>query len=157
MRAAPAGLDPRTELRIENLVLAAADLDFDVVRQRLMAEKFGAAFGQISIYTNDADQALKLSETLMSGTRLGYMSASNLNAADASIFSAVGNVHFISVDSARVKTQFGHDYFRSHPAVSSDIIIMLREGIMPGEPGRPLVHQHLNFWEIPRGYPQAVR
>lgn len=151
-----AGLEPRDELRIENLVLAAPDLDFDVVRQRLMAEKFGAAFGQVSIYTNDADQALQLSETLMSGTRLGHMDASNLDTIDASIFSVVGNVHFISVDSARVKTSFGHDYFRSHPAASSDIIIALRKGIMPGESGRPLVHQQLNFWRIPRGYPRLV-
>lgn len=43
-----AGLNPLQHLRIANLVLAAPDLDFDIVRQRLIAEKFGPAIGQIS-------------------------------------------------------------------------------------------------------------
>ena len=45
IEARAAGKNPRESLRIANLVLAAPDIDFDVVRQRLMAEKFGPAIG----------------------------------------------------------------------------------------------------------------
>jgi len=151
-----AGRNPREALRIENLILAAPDLDFDIVRQRLMAEKFGPAFGQINIYTTQADRALELSETLMSGTRFGHIRTSNLDATDAAIFEAVKNVHIISVRKAGIRGFVGHDYFLTQPGASSDIILTLRKHLQPGDPGRPLVHQHDNFWVIPPGYPQPV-
>jgi hypothetical protein len=50
-------------------------------------------------------------------------------------------------------TGYGHDYFRTNPAVSSDLVLMIRYGIKPGEPGRPLEHIGLNFWRVPDGYP----
>jgi esterase/lipase superfamily enzyme len=53
-----AGKRPRDHLRIDNLVLASADLNFDIVRQRLMAEKFGPAIGQITSYVTRSDKAL---------------------------------------------------------------------------------------------------
>lgn len=49
--------------------------------------------------------------------------------------------------------QFGHSYFRNAPAVSSDRVLMLRDDLDPGEPGRPLEHVDLHFWNIPPGYP----
>ena len=56
---------------------------------------------------------------------------------------------------ARVKTGFiGHGYFHSNPAVSSDLILILRDDLDPGvENGRPLKKQATNFWEIHPGYP----
>ncbi|MDP3960991.1 MAG: alpha/beta hydrolase, partial [Pseudorhodobacter sp.] len=45
-----AGRVPLETLKISNLILAAPDLDFGVMRQRLIAERFGAAFGQVTVY-----------------------------------------------------------------------------------------------------------
>ena len=48
---------------------------------------------------------------------------------------------------------YGHDYFRTNPAVSSDIVLKIRYGLKPGEAGRPLEHIGLNFWRVPDAYP----
>lgn len=144
------GHSPRELYKIENLIMAAPDLDFDIVRQRLMAEKIGPAFGQITVYTTDADKALGLSQTLMSGTRFGRIDEVDLGAQEQAIFSIVKNVAFISVTG--VKSFLGHAYYLTSPATSSDIIQVLRTNSLPGGSERPLQHQKLNFWDMPVGY-----
>jgi len=146
-----AGRNPRAALRIDNLILAAPDIDFDIVRQRLMAEKFGPAIGQITVYTTDADAALDLSETLMTGTRFGRVRDSDLGAREQAIFAQVTNVNFIDVQG--VSSFSGHGYFLDNPAASSDVILILKDGARPGDPARPLTHKMLNFWELPASYP----
>jgi esterase/lipase superfamily enzyme len=151
IEARAAGRDPRRSLRIENLVLAAPDLDLDVVRQRLMAERFGPAIGQITIYTTQADKALGASQTLMSGTRFGRVQEGDLGEREQQIFSEVTNVNIIEVEG--VSSMIGHGYFRSSPAASSDLVLILREGGLPGQASRPLLHDRLNFWTMPESYP----
>jgi hypothetical protein len=48
---------------------------------------------------------------------------------------------------------FGHSYFRNAPTVSSDLIIMLRDDLDPGPPGRPLESRGFQFWRVPPGFP----
>ena len=146
-----AGRNPRESLRIANLVLAAPDLDFDIVRQRLMAEKFGPAIGQITIYTTQADKALSASQTLMSGTRFGRVREADLGEREQEIFTEVTNVNIVEVQ--EVSGFIGHAYFRLSPAASSDLILVLQGGSRPGEPDRPLRHETLNFWTMPKDYP----
>lgn len=151
IEARAAGNNPRELYKIENLILAAPDLDFDIVRQRLIAEKIGPAFGQITVYTTDTDKALELSQTIMSGTRFGRIKASDLGEQEQAIFRVVKNVAFINVQGTR--SFIGHSYFITSPSASSDIIRVLNTRSKPGEPGRPLTHKMLNFWEMPVGYP----
>jgi len=151
IEARAAGRNPRESLRIANLVLAAPDLDLDIVRQRLMAEKFGPAIGQITIYTTQGDKALSASQTLMSGVRFGRVQQSDLGERERRIFTEVTNVNIIEVQG--VKGLIGHAYFRSSPSASSDLILILRGGSLPGEPDRPLRHEVLNFWTMPKNYP----
>jgi len=49
---------------------------------------------------------------------------------------------------------FGHSYFRNAPTVSSDVILMLRDDLDPGAPGRPLENLGHKFWRVPPGYPK---
>jgi esterase/lipase superfamily enzyme len=151
IEARAAGHSPRKLYRIENLILAAPDLDFDIARQRLMAEKIGPAFGQITVYTTDADKALKASQTLMSGTRFGRIHATDLGEQEEAIFNVVKNVAFINVND--VKSFVGHGYYLSSPSTSSDIIRVINTGSKPGDSERPLIHQMLNFWDMPVKYP----
>ena len=151
IEARAAGRSPRNSYRIENLILAAPDLDFDVVRQRLMAEKVGPAFGQITVYTTETDKALNVSRTLMSGTRFGRIRVTDLSEREQAIFSVVKNVAFIDVHGTR--SFVGHAYFLNNPSTSSDIIRVINTGDKPGSPGRPLSHRMLNFWEMPVAYP----
>jgi esterase/lipase superfamily enzyme len=153
IEAKAAGRSPREVYRIENLIMAAPDIDFDVVRQRLMAEKIGPAFGQITVYTTDSDKALSASETLMSGTRFGRLQATDLGEQEQAIFRIVKNVAFIDVHGVRSFT--GHAYYLGNPSTSSDIIRVINAGYKPGSPGRPLTHRMLNFWEMPVDYPGA--
>ncbi len=44
-----------------------------------------------------------------------------------------------------------------NPAVSSDLVLMIRYGLKPGEPGRPLEHIGLNFWRVPEDYPANAK
>ena len=151
IEARAAGRNPRGFYRIENLIMAAPDLDFDIVRQRFIAEKVGPAFGQITVYTTDSDKALKLSETLMSGVRFGRIRSTDLDEREQAIFKIVENVAFIDVHGVRSFT--GHGYFLSNPSASSDIIRVINAGDKPGSPERPLTHRLLNFWEMPVDYP----
>ncbi len=52
--------------------------------------------------------------------------------------------------------RFGHSYFRTNPAVSSDLMLLLRYDYQPGSPERPLEHLGNAFWRIPDGYPGPV-
>ncbi len=144
--ARAAGQDPRRVLKVDNLVLAAPDLDFDVVRQRLIAERFGPAFGRISVYMNPSDGALGLAQAVNSGTRFGRLSYDELDPEAREILSRVGNVHFIDVSG--VVSPRGHSYFRENPVVLSDIVTLLKTGAAPGSSERNLSHIAANFWML---------
>jgi esterase/lipase superfamily enzyme len=146
-----AGKNPRDGLKVQNLILAAPDLDFGVVRQRLIAEKFGLAIGQLTVYMNEDDGALGLSQWLMAGLRFGKLSEDDLSDGDRMIFEQVKNVNFVKVEG--ISSFVGHSYYRNHPGVLSDISILVRQNLKPGDEGRPLVHQHVNFWTLPENYP----
>lgn len=146
-----AGLSPRKKFKIETLILAAPDLDFGVVRQRLIAEQFGPAFGQINVYMNQNDSALGLAQKLMAGERFGRLTAEDIPEVDKGIFARISNVHFIDIEN--VHSLVGHDYFRSNPSVLSDIALTLQTGAKPGQKERPLLLVTGNFWRLQKNYP----
>lgn len=152
--ARAAGRDPREVLKIDNLILAAPDLDFAVVRQRLIAEQFGPAFECITVYMNPSDGALGFAQTLMSGTRFGRLSYTELPPNEREIFQRIGNVYFIDVSD--VARRSSHDYFRNNPHVMADIVAVLNTSEPPGSPVRGLVHEEANFWRIERPSPVAA-
>lgn len=150
-----AGRDPARTLKIENLILAAPDIDFGVVRQRLVAERFGPAFGQITVYLNQRDPALGLAQTLMSGVRMGRLSLDDLDGELRETFSRIGNVNFVDVE--RPGSSISHSYFRDNPAVVSDIVLTIRTGAPPGGAERPLAPIGGNFWRLNQSYPDPRR
>lgn len=155
IEARAAGRDIRQEFRIANLVLAAADLDVEVMAQRLVAEDVAAAFGRITVYTSDADKALQASEGLFgSSFRLGKVSEEDLPAGAFEQLERQGNIDFVEM---RGRTSFlGHGYFHSHPGASSDLVLVLRYDRDPGaENGRPLEPVGPGFWAIDDDYPLA--
>ncbi|MEO0990688.1 MAG: alpha/beta hydrolase [Pseudomonadota bacterium] len=145
-----AGRDPRTELKVHNLVLAAPDLDFGVAGQRLIAERFAPAFGRLTVYTNNSDGALGVSQFLMEGLRLGRLRPNEISGDEQRIFERVRNVNFVNVPQAR--GFFGHSYFRDTPGTLSDLASVIREDADPGSRERPLTWLGGNFWEIPDDY-----
>jgi esterase/lipase superfamily enzyme len=149
-----AGQSARKKFKVANLILAAPDLDFGVVRQRLVAEKFGPAFGQISVYMNQNDSALKLAQRVMTGSRFGRLSPDKLDEIDKRIFANLQNVNFIDIEN--VNSSIGHDYFISNPSVLSDIALTLQTSARPGGKVRPLLHVSGNFWHLSKFYPYDI-
>ncbi len=61
----------------------------------------------------------------------------------------VTGLGFLDVIQIRGTTDlFGHGYFVSNPRASADLIAMLRYGLKPNEPGRPLVEVKRPFWRV---------
>lgn len=149
--ARAAGQNPRRSMKVKTLILAAPDLNIDVVSQRLIAERFAAAFDQITVYMNGSDTALGLAQTIMTGLRLGRLRPEDLPKEDLQILEDVRQVYFVNVED--VSNSSSHGYFRSNPNVVSDIVLTLRTGAAPGGNQRPLEKLPGNFWNMHKGYP----
>lgn len=153
--ARAAGRDPRESLRIKNLVLAAADLDLEVINQRVAAERLAIAVERATLYASPNDQAIGIAEWLFSGRRgrLGTYSFDKLDEEEVWRMKATADHLTIVSFEGQQASGYGHDYFRTNAAVSSDLILTLRYGFEAGVAERPLEHLGLNFWRVPNGYP----
>lgn len=141
----------REKFKLGNLVLAAADLDLDVVQQRLSAERIGRVPENGVLYTSPDDRALELADILTLGVaRLGQLQATELTPR----FRQAIETSPITFVQALVRAGYiGHSYFTDSPAVSSDIILFLRDNRPPGaEHGRPLTERIPNFYVIRDDY-----
>jgi esterase/lipase superfamily enzyme len=104
---------------------------------------------KVTIYVSPDDKALATSGWLFGSiARLGRVDAAMLTPHQIEKLRTWGAADVIQV---RGRTDFfGHSYFVSNPEVSADIIAMLRYGLKPNEPGRPLEEIVKPFWRVPR-------
>jgi esterase/lipase superfamily enzyme len=155
IEARASGHNPRDKLKVKNLVLAAPDLDVQVVEQRWIAEKFGLGVERLTVYTSPADKAIGISETLFSSPRgrIGTFDLSEVSSAQAAVLKKRPPTNTAFVAYSGAAGGIGHSYYRTDPTASSDLILMLRYDLDPGDPGRPLEHVGAIFWKIPPGYP----
>lgn len=148
------GKDPRSLYRIANLILAAPDLDVEVVSQRIIAERLGLDIDNITIYTSSQDKAIRLSGLLFNSiSRVGSLVTNDQNK-ESKFFRLMAKQIMLSNNISLIETQgksdfYGHGYFHKNPAVSSDLIMQLRYGAAPGrEYGRPIKPAGTNSWII---------
>jgi esterase/lipase superfamily enzyme len=141
----------REALKLGNVVLAAPDLDFDVVQERLGGERVGFMPERVTIYTSPSDRALGLADILTLGAiRLGQV---QLKGMPPQLRQLLNTLPINMVMATVTSDATGHSYFTGSPAVSSDIILMLRDNRQPGaEHGRPLKKHMKNFYEIHDDY-----
>lgn len=155
IEAAAAGLDPMRQYRIRNLILAAPDIDMEVMSQRVIAERLGKGIANVTVYTSIGDKAISASEMLFSSRRrLGRAVWSGVPEAQLELVSQeLQKVERIDFVEHRGKAQFiGHGYFHNNPSASSDLILILRDQLEPGSEGRPLKAQSRHFWLLEDGY-----
>jgi esterase/lipase superfamily enzyme len=151
--ARAAGETPSDKLRDSHVVLAAPDLDMDVVSQRIVAEQLGRDTKNITVYTSQSDKAIGFAEHFFKSTaRIGRLAIGDLQADDLAGIGKVEGLSFIDLREGMGGT--GHGYFHSNPAVSSDLILLMRYDREPGaENGRPLESIAPGFWMINPDYP----
>ena len=151
IEARAAGENPLEKFNIENLIMAAPDIDYGVVTQRLIAEKFAAGFGRITVYTNPKDKALSLSGLLQASMRFGKLLPSEEGERPKEIFEGVTNVSFITVN-ADTPGISNHGYFVKNPSALSDIVTLINAPSDAGSQVRPLKNLGGNFWEMDENY-----
>jgi esterase/lipase superfamily enzyme len=140
-------------LKLGTVILAAADMDLDVVVARNATERVGAAAERLALYITAKDQALGFSQWLFGGSRVGSIDFKLF--APEEIAGMRGNQRLQIID-ARVKKlgSMSHGYYHANPAVSSDIALLLRFALPPGaEHGRPLGVSDHGAWLVHDDYP----
>jgi esterase/lipase superfamily enzyme len=161
IKARAQGLSPRKVYKIHNFVLAAPDLDAQVAEQRLIGDHMAWSADRFTIYTSPADKAIGWSDKLFASPkgRIGNLRVEDMTDEARTVMergnSSLTVINFMSSTdkSDSNADSFGHSYFRNAPTVSSDVILMLRDDLDPGPPGRPLEHLGGYFWRVPPGYP----
>jgi esterase/lipase superfamily enzyme len=153
--------------KIANVVLMAPDLDSDIAVAKVFKvlsdpdAPYGSAPNprvvlermpgfHLTLYASPEDKALATSGWLFGSlVRLGRLNQAMLTPEQIGRLRMLG---FINVIEVQGKTDlFGHSYFVSNPEVSSDLIALLRYGLGPDDPGRPLELVEKPFWRIPQG------
>ncbi len=153
------GKSIRETMKFGTVVLAAPDMDFDVVAQRLMTERLGQLVGDHTvIYVCSEDKALAVSNWLFGGAnRFGKLQSTMFSPAEIELMRKSNTSQIIDAQLANAGA-FGHDYFHSNPAVSSDLILLMRYHLNPGaENARPLRVKQNGFWSIDEDYPGPPR
>ena len=150
-------------LKIRNIILFAPDIDIDVGATKIF-DVFSdpdAPYGgkenpnatikrgsfHMTIYSSPGDQALGAASSIFgSRLRLGQL---NLSGPEAKAMRADPG-HIVDLIEVDENTgAFGHGYFLSNPAVRSDLVALIRDGLKPGAPGRPLTEIRApSFWRI---------
>ena len=146
--------DPRQTLRIDNLVLASPDIDLDVFFQRFFGEQFFRVARHLTVYVSPKDKAIGLSQWLNSDRRVGELQPGDFTEDEAMLLEHIDTYDIVDVT---VPTgALGHSYYHSNPAVSSDLILLLRYGARAGSEQRPLKRSIARYWLLDdESYPFA--
>ena len=152
------GGNTRQALKLGCLVLAAADIDMDVSSQRVGAEHLMRVPEQMVLYVSATDFRLNMADALFgSKDRLGQLDPSQMSARQLEALRNLPDIQFIDARIAG-SWNWSHAYFYHHPAVSSDLILLLRDNRRPGvKYGRPLAGDGGSLWRIDKDYPAPAQ
>ena len=146
------GKPTQRELKLENLVLAAPDVDEEVFTQRFVGENLLRAAHRTTIYASAHDKAIELSDLIFaSRNRLGTLAVKDFSPKIKQALAKMPNVQFI--ECKVTGWTLSHSYVFTHPAALSDLILVLRDRRPPGaENGRPLHQPAEGVWELTDNY-----
>ena len=150
------GRSTREVLKLATVVLAAPDLDVDVVIQRAATARLGQVPERATVYICEKDEALGFSRFLFGNLRFGSLKPDIFSPEELKALRGSQNLAIID---ARVTKpgSFGHNYFYSNPAVSSDLILLMRYHRRAGtDNGRPLKANENGFWFIDDHYGKGL-
>lgn len=139
------------ELKLENLVLAAPDVDEEVFLQRFVAENLLQAARRTTLYISPGDKTIELSGAVFASRRLGALGVKDFTPRMKESLAKMPNVQFIECNVSGLAES--HNYAFTHPAALSDLILVLRDRRDPGAAnGRPLRQPSEGVWELTDDY-----
>lgn len=140
-------------LKLNHVILAAPDLDMQVVAQRVAAEGLLGVPNHFLMYISPDDRAILLATWLFNSVkRIGMLRATDLEPQQQQLIENMPRLEVIEAAISRTDF-FGHGYFYRHPAVSSDLVLVLKDNKLPGiDNGRPL-EQYNGMYVLKPGYP----
>jgi esterase/lipase superfamily enzyme len=146
------GKSTQCELKLENLVLAAPDVDEELFMQRFVGENLLKAARRTTIYASQYDKAIELSDIIFaSRRRLGTLAVKDFSPKMKQGLAKLPNVQFIECKVSG--WLLSHSYVFTHPAALSDLILVLRDRRDPGAAnGRPLRQRAEGIWELTDDY-----
>ncbi len=146
------GKSTQHELKLENLVLAAPDVDEEVFMQRFVGENLLQAARRTTIYASQHDKAIEAADLIFaSRRRLGMLTGKDINPRIRQGLAKLPNVQFIECKVSGI--WMSHSYAFTHPAALSDLILVLRDRRNPGAAhGRPLLQPAEGTWELTDDY-----
>ena len=138
-------------MKLETVMLVAADLDLDVFEERVFSERVSNATGRLVIYTSRSDMALSIADLFFqSGARLGQADELHM---DPVIRELIPQLPGLEMIECRVPSKDSHAYLFEHPGALSDMISVIRDDRPIGaEHGRPLKEKAPGFWLLDTEY-----
>ena len=144
--------DPLKTLKIGHVVLAAPDIDHKVASVQLTSDRTFEGIGHTTIYVSSHDKAIGLSQWIFGGLlRIGDLTVDDLTEVQKKNMGVRRNVNVVDAQISPIGA--GHSYYRSSPAVSSDIIQVIRYDYRPETQNeRPLTELIPGFWSLDDDY-----
>ena len=162
IEARASGKLPQEQFKLRNVVMASPDISIDVLLQRTEREGTLWAAERWTTYTSERDKAISLSEWLFGEDRFGKAGSGGIDPPVKALMTNRSHGDTSGRDSVieysgRNVGAGGHTFFRTNPAVSSDLVLTVRYGLPPGaENGRPLDHIEGYFWKIGDDYMKTL-
>jgi len=149
--------EARERYRIGQVFMVAPDIDSGVARERFLEEGAADLCEHLTIYSSRSDYALGYaSRYLYRAPRLGMLRDDAIEEQDVMWLLSLDNLTVINIDRRPTHTFIGHTHQRYNPAVSSDILLMLRQDLTPAQ--RALVRDEgLIVWRFCDDYEECIR
>jgi esterase/lipase superfamily enzyme len=153
---------PQERFKLRNVVIAAPDINLEVALQRTEREGTRWAAERWTTYSSPGDKAIGSAEWLFGGGRFGKIVYDDIDdmarmwAENFALGDSASRDSVIQYE-GRTGRSRSHNYFRTNPAVASDLVLTVRYGRSPGaDNGRPLEHIEGLFWRIDDDYLQSL-
>lgn len=128
--------DEGFDLDLNNVILAAPDIDADIFKDQILP-KITEASDTLTMYASSEDAALKVSRSIHGNSRLGLSGEETMT-----VLEGMDTVDASGIDTSML----GHNYYGSHKVVVGDIFSIIIEGLKP--PQRKLVPGPLGEWDF---------
>lgn len=127
--------DEGFDLDLNNVILAAPDIDVDVFKDQILP-KISDASDTLTMYASSDDTALKVSQTIHGVPRLG------LSGDHILVTPGMDTINASGIDTSMI----GHGYYGSAKVVVTDIFNLIIKGLEP--PKRKLVPGTFGEWDF---------